>query len=163
MNLNTENGLSFIASQYERINAKFMPPILFTKVKQYYKDGLEADVIVRAFEKSAERSAGWEYTEGILKRLLTEQIYTAGIWDKQLEIKRNLKELENRYSGFCDEKVLVMLAHYLAFKEEYRAIEDKLTLYMSAPEQYQKIMFPNGVDFDIEAIRAEAKKRTSPN
>ena len=156
-----EKNLLFVVSEFERMNGKLMSPVLFRRVKEYYEKGLAADVIIRAFEKTAERSAHWEYTEGILKNLLAERIYTVGMWDKQIEIKRYFRELKGKYSNFRDEKQLFGFAIYLAFKEEYRQIEEKFTLYMSDPDFYHREMFPNCQNFDLESIRAEIKKNNN--
>ena len=133
LDLNGADGvqISQIVREYEKYNCKFMPNILLQKIKLYYAKGLKADVIIKALEVTATKGANWEYTEGILKRLLEDGITSLYLWEKSVLFKKNKRKLQKYYP--IEEKDLNRLALYSTFKDELKAEEDKLQAYLQNP------------------------------
>lgn len=120
-----------IVVAYEKYTCRLMPPILLQKIKQFYLEGLKADVIIKALEVTATKGANWEYTESILKRLLEDGITSLYLWEKSVLFKKNKRELQKEY--LIEEKDLNRLALYRTFKDELKAEEDKLQAYLQNP------------------------------
>ena len=159
LDLRGEDGekISFIVREYERINQDFMPRILLEKAKEYYAEGLSAEVIVKAIEISAIRGAKWEYTEGILKRLLEEEITTLYLWEKKKLFKKSKAEIRKRFR-ITDEKELNRLALFEAFKDEIKREQDKLEEFIKTP--HPEIEIPRLTEEQREEFRKRREEIT---
>ncbi len=134
LDLNGKDGkeISRIVRKYEEFNDRFMPRLLLDKIKKYYAEGLDADVIIRALEITTVREAHFEYTEGILKRLIEEGITTLYLWEKKLLFKKSRAEFQKRFPA-SDEKELDRLALFRTFEKELKEEQDKLNAYLANP------------------------------
>lgn len=74
---NSSEALSVIMREYEAKTGKCVNRTIMENILFYLNEGLSDKLIIEAIKKTALKSAGWNYLEGILRNCLTCRITTA--------------------------------------------------------------------------------------
>lgn len=82
-------GLQKIVSFYEK-NINLLSPTIYEEIQEYLKDGLEADLIVRALKEAVDRNCkNWKYANGILSNCKANNVLTLHDFEIQQEQFKN--------------------------------------------------------------------------
>lgn len=135
-------AIAKVLREYEQVMGRSTSTFMRYDVEYYLERGMETDVMLRAIEITAGKSADWRYTKAILKRLLEENTLTMEVWECKLQIKKLLLE----YKKLCPHTSESNLLPFIIIKV------------------YSELPYFKNLEADMAAfIRTESTKKVDEN
>lgn len=132
---NGERGqaIAKVGRAYEEITGRMFIRSILEDIQYYLDRGIEANLIIKAIEITAYKGLNWQYTKGILRRCLEENIYTVYVFDWGVELKHGIAQFKKDFPYHSvDENLMVLYLACNTFRQEVENIAADIEKYLAA-------------------------------